>query len=77
MRLALPTPPTGTHRTRVRAGLLLLRAAVHSTAGSLLPSPPAACSHALAAHSRGPCRAPTNNLVGGWEKMNESWRGRP
>ena len=39
-RLALPTPPTGTHRTRVRAGLLLLRAAVHSTAGPLLPSPP-------------------------------------
>ena len=35
-----PAPPTGTHRTHVRAGLLLLRAAVHSTAGSLLPSPP-------------------------------------
>ena len=36
-RLALPTPPTGTHRTRVRAGLLLLRAAVHSTAAVLRP----------------------------------------
>ena len=39
-----PAPLTDTRCTHVRAGLLLLLAVVRPTTGSLLPSPPAACS---------------------------------
>ena len=47
----------------MRAGLLLLLAVVRPTTGSLLPSPPAACS----VSTRGAPRVTTNNRVGGWE----------
>ena len=40
---------------------------------SLLPSPPAACS-TCPWHARGASCAPTNNRVGGWEKINDLLR---
>ena len=41
------------------------------------PFPPLLpAAHAPGMRAAPPC-APTNNWVGGWEKVNESWRGRP
>ena len=57
-----PAPLTDTRCTHVRAGLLLLLAVVRPTTGSLLPSPPAACS----VSTRGAPRVTTDNWVGGW-----------
>ena len=61
-----PAPLTDTRCTHVRAGLLLLLAVVRPTTGSLLPSPPAACS----VSTRGAPRVTTDNWVGGWEKLH-------
>ena len=68
-----PAPPTGTRCTHVRAGLLLLRAEVGQTPTrcSLPPLLPAA--HAPGMRAAPPC-APTNNRVGGWEKINDLLR---
>ena len=55
-----PAPLTDTRCTHVRAGLLLLLAVVRPTTGSLLPSPPAACS----VSTRGAPRVTTDNWVG-------------
>ena len=60
-----PAPLTDTRCTHVRAGLLLLLAVVRPTTGSLLPSPPAACS----VSTRGAPRVTTDNWVGGWENF--------
>ena len=60
-----PAPLTDTRCTHVRAGLLLLLAVVRPTTGSLLPSPPAACS----VYTRGAPRVTTDNWVGGWENL--------
>ena len=68
--------PTGTRCTHVRAGLLLLGAEVGPTPTrcSLPPLLPAA--HAPGMRAAPPC-APTNNRVGGWDKINDLLRLGP